>query len=489
MPKKRKVLALLDSPTVSTGFAQVAKNVLKQIHNTGLYDITVLGINHTGSWYDQEKYPYKIYPAMPYGFTDMFGRGRLFQTLQGLDREIKPPFDIVFTLQDHFLLYGSDDASRGFNVSKKLKQLQYEILTNEKVSLDNLFNWVGYYPVDGKLQSPWVQEGIAMCDYPVAYTVFGAKEILKFDTKEINLKERLNIIPHGVNIKDFYPISEEEKYKFRKEYFGGHVKDDHFLVVNISRNQPRKDIPRTLKIFAEYLKINPKAFLYIHAKADDVGGNIWTIADQLGLELDKHFALTNPDFNAMYGVTLDTLNKIYGAADVLLTTTLGEGWGFINTEAMAVKRPIIAPANTAIPEIFGMEDISEKEVGIDYVEKNLDTLRGIPIKSGYGKGDFLVYGLTDNSVVRPLTDIDDGVAKLDWVFKNPDKVKKIVENGYEYSQTLSWDSEMVGERWIKLFDIAYKNVEKARKEGHIKEKSKAKEKATRIKNRKKRKNK
>lgn len=463
--KKRKVLALLDSPTVSTGFASVARNILKQINDTGLYDVTVIGINHYGDWYDQEKHPFKIYPAMPYGYTDMFGRGLAFQILQGSHKTIRPPFDLFFTIQDHFILYGDDTSSRGFNLSTRIKALQLAILENGKVSLDNLFNWIGYFPVDGTLRKEWVQEGIAMADYPVSYTRYGAVEMLRHDSKDVRLEERLNIIPHGVNLKEFYPLEKKEIKKFRKKFFGGHVKDDTFLIVNVSRNQPRKDLSRTMKIFAEYKKINPKAFLYLHAKPQDIGGDLWHIAKQLGIEEGKDMACPSAAFNEMFGVPIETLNKIYNSADVLLTTTLGEGWGFINTEAMAVRKPILAPANTSIPEIFNMENIHDNQPDIEYMEKNYETLRGIPIKCGTGN-DWITYGGSDNSVIRPLTNVRDGVKKLDWVYNNKDKVQKIVDNGYKYATELSWDN--VCKSWVKLFDDAYNNVVEARAKGHIK---------------------
>lgn len=481
MSEKRKVLCLLDSPTVSTGFANVARNILKHINDTGLYDITVIGINHTGDYYDQTKFPYKIYPAMPQGYSDMYGRGKAFQVLQGKDKQIKPPFDIFFTIQDHFIIAGTDNIANGFNLAKMIKELQKAILENKNVAPDYLFNWIGYYPVDGQLAPYWVKKGIAMTDYPVAYTVYGAKEMLRADDDSIKLKDRLTIIPHGVDTNIFKPLPDEENKKFRKEFFNGHVKDDTFLIVNVNRNQPRKDIPRTIKIFAEYKKINPKAFLYLHMKQSDSGGEIWRIASQFGLKEGTDMASPDDKFTAMYGFPIEKVNQVYNAADCILTTSLGEGWGFINTEAMAAKKPIIAAWNTAIPEIFGEEDIEKQDVGIDYLESNLDKLRGIPLRCGEGLNDWLCYGYTDNSVIRPLASVTDGVKKLGWVYNNPDKVKQITSNAYEYVQTLTWDK--VCEDWTKLFDHAYNDVVKARNVAKL---SKKIPKETRVKNRKER---
>ena len=338
------------------------------------------------------------------------------------------------------------------------------ILTNKNVPIETLFNWIGYWPIDGTVHKDWMQGGLAMSDFPVAYTIYGAEQALMHDTDKLKIKDRLSIIPHGVNTKEFYPLDKKEIKKFRKEFYGGHVKKDTFLIVNVSRNQTRKDLARTIKIYAEYKKINPKAFLYMHANPADVGGDLWHIAEQFGLEPGKDMACPDPKFNEMFGFPLSVVNEIYNSADVLLTTTLGEGWGFINTEAMAVKKPIIAPANTVIPEIFNMQDIYEKEVGIKYLNDNYKTLRGIPIKCGTTSTEWVNMGVIDNGTIRPLTNVVDGVKKLDWVYKNKDKVKTIIENGYKYSQEITWDN--VCKQWVELFDIAYQDIVKARKQGH-----------------------
>lgn len=462
----------MDSPTVATGFAQVSKNVLKKLHDTGKYDITVVGINYHGTLTKEqmEKHPYSFTPAMPSGYSDPYGRGRVIQILQGVDREIKPPFDIVFTIQDHFILAGSDELAQGYNFAKRIKEIQAEIIANEKVDIKYLFNWIGYFPVDGTLQTKWVKEGIGYCDYPVAYTEFGKQEILKFDDELLKLQNRLKVIYHGVNTKDFYPLPKQEIIEFRKKYFPENMPEDAFLIVNISRNQTRKDIASTIKAFAEYKKINPKAYLYLHMKQYDHGGDLWEIAKQFGLNPGQDMMLPS-NFEPQFGFPIEFINKIYNSADVLITTTLGEGWGFINTEAMAVKKPIITPMNTAMPEIVGIDEPYIKEPMISYIEDNIHKLRGIPIKSGVGLNDWICLGAMDNGVVRPKVDIQDVVDKLDWTYKNPNKVQQIAQNGYNWVQDLTWEN--ICKQWEEIFDNAYLELEKERKLGHIKDKPNA----------------
>jgi glycosyltransferase involved in cell wall biosynthesis len=149
------------------------------------------------------------------------------------------------------------------------------------------------------------------------------------------------------------------------------------------------------------------------------------------------------------------VNSIYNVADLCVTTTLGEGWGFITTEAMACKTPILAPNITSIIDIFDSRDF-------DYSEHQLETgqLRGIPVKSGFNNSEWICLGLGDNERVRPLTNVDDMVEKMLWVKNNPIATRVIVERAYKWVQGLTWDT--IVSQWEKVFDTAYEALEKDR---------------------------
>ena len=95
--KKTKIIFYGDSPTCATGFGQVSRNILPALHNSGRYDVDILGINY---WGDPHEYPFKIWPMAVNGQRDPYGRQRLQQHL--LDPNLE--FDILFFLQDTFIL-------------------------------------------------------------------------------------------------------------------------------------------------------------------------------------------------------------------------------------------------------------------------------------------------------------------------------------------------------------------------------------------------
>ena len=471
--KKIKVLALCDTPTSATGFAQVARNILTGLVNTGKYEIDVIGINYNGDYYDREKYPYNIYPAMPQGQGDIFGRDRLINVLNGNEQKLTPPWDLVFTIQDPFIVEG---MGLRFAFGEQLRLLS-EMWRRQLPPL-LWFNWIGYFPVDADLKENWVQRGVALPQYTVAYCEWGKSKMLKWDREEFemnfnikleqnstetkrarfalpSLKDRIDVINHGVDIKDFYPLPVEDKKKFRKEFFQGKVKDDTFLIVNVSRNQPRKDITRTIAAFAAFKKIVPNSYLYIHAKANDAGGSIDEMARNFDLRPGDDYALPQ-NFNPNEGYSLDVVNNIYNAADLCVTTTLGEGWGFITTEAMAVKTPILAPNITSILDIFNSYDFAEGKETLDESVK----LRGIPVKAGSTTSEWVCLGIEDNERIRPLTNVDDMVEKMLWVYRNPAKVNKIVDRAYEWVKTLSWEN--IVKQWDDVFMKAYKDLQTER---------------------------
>jgi len=475
--KKIKVLALCDSPTAATGFAQVSRNVLKGLADTGKYDIDVIGINYHGDFYDRSKHPYNIYPAMPQGYIDMYGRGRVLNALNGVENKfgLVGPWDIVFTIQDPFVI-------EGLGVEYPFaEQLKVDIeLWKRQLPTNYWFKWIGYFPVDSDIKENWVDRAIALASYPVAYCEWGKKMILMHDkdsfyttfnlslsknaeTKKArlvtpSLRERISVIPHGVDVNVFRPLPDEERIKFRKEYFGNHIKDSTYLITNVSRNQPRKDITRTLAVFSIFKNIVPDSFLYLHCKDQDAGGSVHEMARNFGLSPNKDYTVPE-DFNSGVGYPVEVVNKIYNASDLCITTTLGEGWGFITTEAMATKTPIIAPNITSIIDIFNSEDF-------DYSEKFLeesDKLRGIPVKAGSTTSEWVCMGIEDNERIRPLTNVDDMVQKMLWAYKNPRKVQPIVERAYEWVKTLSWEN--IVNEWDKLFVKAYEELESERRMG------------------------
>ncbi len=455
--KKVKMLAWLDSPACATGFAQVARGILNYLASTGKYEISIIGINDMGDWKDPIKFPYKIFPAMP-GISqrsDYYGRARLVNAVLGTDKNLKPPFDLVFTINDPFILEQPLEIFQKGTL-EVLKDTQ-EVF-KRKVPPSFWFKTVSYWPVDSAIKTNWIEKSIAMADYPVAYTKYGKEEIVKVDKhlqKPFGL-DNMEVIYHGVNPKIFKPLSDEENKAFRASFFEGAVKEETFLISVIARNQSRKDLPRTLKIFSDFIRRRPNSFLYLHCQETDAGGSLKEYARNFpNLEYGKNWGCPGK-FEANQGFPIEAVNAIYNASDCILSTSLGEGFGFYNSEGMATKTVVVGPNNTTTPELFGYdakEDISD-------METIYTKLRGVPVKSGSTSSEWTSFGPTDFERLRPVTNVDDAVKKLMWVYDNPDKVKEITERAYAYIQDFSWDK--IGKQWDDFFQKVIVKLEEER---------------------------
>ncbi|GAG81779.1 unnamed protein product [marine sediment metagenome] len=138
------------------------------------------------------------------------------------------------------------------------------------------------------------------------------------------MEGKLQVMPHGVNPEVFYPLPDPQIKKFREQFFGPQA--DKFIVTNVNRNQQRKDIPATIRAFKEFKTQRPDSILYLHMAAIDQGWNLPEVIKAFDLDIRSDVILPQ-NFTPSNGFPLDVLNMIYNASDVVVSTTVGEGWG------------------------------------------------------------------------------------------------------------------------------------------------------------------
>lgn len=402
--KKTRILFYGDGPQVATGFGTVSRNILMPLYKTGKYDITVLGINY---WGEPHEFPI---PTWPVGFNnekDPYGRKNVQQQIANSE------FDILFMIQDSFIL--------DF-IGEFIPKLKFN---NKK------FKSIVYFPIDGVPKREWIS-AMAAADYPVTYTDYGYKQCVEVFP---DIKDRLRIVPHGINPKDFHPLSYAEVADFRQKYFG--PLSDKFIITTVNRNQQRKDIPRTIMAFKEFHDKYPDSLLYLHMAARDQGWNLDKTIDSFGLSINKDVIFPN-NFGPNKGFPIPVLNRIYNASDVIVSSTTGEGWGLAQVEAMAAKTPIISPDNTACSEIAGEG-------------------RGILIRSGHDKEHFVVLP-HDNEVIRPIICVQDMVDAFEKMYKDEVARLRYGKTGYDWvTKNLIWDEHIVPQ-WEAIVDEAVESL-------------------------------
>ncbi len=407
---KIKVLAYCDSPTAATGFGTVSRNIFEGLYNTGRYEIDILAINY---WGDPHSFPYRLWPTGTNQQKDPYGRQKVTSMIPQME------FDILFFLQDSFIL-----------------NFLETVIPHLKKNRAEPFRSILYYPVDSIVKDKWA-ENISPADHLVAYSEFGRQETLK----RIPKREDIEVIPHGVDSRQFFPLPKEEVETFKKQYFGPYT--DYFIVTNVNRNQQRKDIPRTISAFKEFRKHVPKSLLYLHMAMKDQGWDLPEVCKYAGLDISKDVIFPK-NFGPNQGYPRDILNLLYNCSDVVMSTTLGEGFGLAWMEAMSAGVPIIMPDNTMLPEFITEET-------------------GWLCKSGNTPSLWTIIQF-DNEVMRPLTDVDDLVSRLVQIHDNPEEAKRRAKNAREWVTTkMDWQKG-IAPYWVKLFDRVYEEIQRGEQE-------------------------
>jgi glycosyltransferase involved in cell wall biosynthesis len=284
--------------------------------------------------------------------------------------------------------------------------------------------------VDSILKEKW-GENISHADTLVAYSEFGKQEALKV----LPDKEDMEVIPHGVNTREFYPLPKHEAEAFRKEYFKSEA--DKFIITNLNRNQQRKDVPRTIQAFKEFRKQVPESILYLHMAMKDQGWDLPEVCKLMGLDITKDVIFPQ-NFGPNQGYPREIVNALYNSSDVVVSTTLGEGFGLSWIEAMAANVPVVMPNNTALTE-FITED------------------KGYLVNSGTNPSLHTIIP-HDNEVVRPLVDVDDMVKTLVHIYNNRDEAKEKAENAYKWvTDEMDWQRG-IAPQWVKIFDRAVESI-------------------------------
>ncbi len=327
MPDRLILLILGDSPTQTTGFARVVRNVLRQWQALGAFDeIHVWGIGYWGI--PHEFTGLSLWPASQPADIAWDSPANL-QRFAALLESLKPTH--LWMLQDIWGL---------MPLSRVLHEATERGLTS-----------VLYFPVDAPLEPCWTRI-LASVKHRVAYFIG------KWMSQIAPAADAITVIPHGVDAC-FRPITPAEKAKARKELFGKAVGPDDFLMVNVSVNQRRKGLVQSLQVL-QHLKplaaaSGRPAKLYCHCFTENTreGVHLGVIARQLGLA---------PGADVFFGdqfhkngkplLTDESMRQIYGMADLFLSTSLGEGWGLPVTEAMACGVPVAAPGHTSLAEIL-----------------------------------------------------------------------------------------------------------------------------------------
>jgi glycosyltransferase involved in cell wall biosynthesis len=176
-----------------------------------------------------------------------------------------------------------------------------------------------------------------------ADVVFTFSNFWKKCMKEQGITRPLDVILHGFDNKQFFPLPRE---LVRKQVG---IPNDAFVLLNLNRNQPRKRYDLLIMAFVELIVKYPTKPIFLMCVCDkgDKGG--WWLFEIYQREL-KLRNVPIEQFGARLMVSAqdmvfkdEDVNMFYNLADVGISTADGEGWGLCQFEQMGVGVPQVVP--------------------------------------------------------------------------------------------------------------------------------------------------
>lgn len=179
----------------------------------------------------------------------------------------------------------------------------------------------------------------------------------------------LKYVPHGINEKIFYPITEfmkdqnEALETKKKEIFGDF--NPEFVVFYNARNIRRKctsDLIAAYSIFCDKIgkdKARKCALLLHTQRQDDNGTDLVAVRD----------LLCDPEYQKVYfsdaRINAQDINLLYNMADVTCLISSNEGWGLSLTESMMAGKMIIGNVTGGMQDQMRFVDENGKWIDFD----------------------------------------------------------------------------------------------------------------------------
>lgn len=315
-----KVLWAGDAGSAS-GFSRVTHAIGERLVAKG-HEVHVLASMYGGDWVDTTL---KLHRADLLDSRDFKGRKRIVPLLL----ELQP--DAVVILEDPWVVAGflwNDADPAG-------------LLRKGPVTP------IAYMPVDG---APLPAKWRVMPVNAVAMSKFGQGQL-----------PGSRYIPHGIDGDLFRPVEDQpitlrsgvvSSQRECKQAFG--FDPDGFLVLRVDRNSWRKDFAATWKALIPVMVRHLDVEAHFHCLENDpAGGPILPALFSRRPDYVERFH-TPAGYSPLTGWSNDELVALYNAADVFVSTSMGEGFGLTIAESLACGTPVIAQDCSAISEVAAM---------------------------------------------------------------------------------------------------------------------------------------
>lgn len=299
-----RILWWSNHPTAPTGYGQQTALWTRQLRDHG-HDV-VISVNYGG---EPRAHHWEDIPVFPPGLADY-----ATDSLQEDVRAVEP--DLAFLLYDAWAI--------------KAEPLPCRTAV-----------WT---PVDHEPLPPQVKSQLNhLMAQPVGMSKWGTTQLAGNGFLPL-------YVPHGINT-DIYEPHDRREARRRLN-----LPEDAFLVGMVAANKGktflRKGFDVAFEAFGHLARAHDDAHLYVHSHPTaGWGTDLHVLASNYDLPTER-VTFANPAL-LRYGITDVAMSWIYSAFDVLLSPSLGEGFGIPVIEAQACGVPVIVTDATAQSELCG----------------------------------------------------------------------------------------------------------------------------------------
>ena len=433
---KPKVLLVADSITSPTGYGVHAQGISWSLADD--FDVYVLGLQAVRNakinvTIEGETKTIKQLANLPREPLMEFGNDYVAQKKYDYGQKSLPKYldelepDALITINDIQMIEHVPQILYPQNIQMKILDLPAkEVVSDETLNmqLEGLkarfkekyppkTKWIAYCPQDGEPPIEKWKETYLLADQLCAMSQYGQyvfKHYLDLDVP---------YIWHGVDTETF------------KDYDRRELFEDKFVVGDINRNQPRKQVTRLIEGFAKFAKGKDDVYLHLQKNwADEFGQPIAYFVRLY--DIGKHIVRPAPvDLkHPETALTRPQVAEMYNQWDVNMMCTGGEGFGLPTIEAAACGIPTLGTDYTTSKEL-----ITEGEPGP----------RGQLV-------DVATYHwehIGTSGVQRALVDTDDIAKKLQYYYDNRDVLKEHGKNAQKWAkENVSWN--VIKPQWVDL---------------------------------------
>ena len=447
-PKKKKILLLSDDLRMSSGVGTMSKEIvmgtidkydwvqiagaIKHPEEGKAIDMNQTMIEETGV---TDAY-LKIYPTSGYGNPDLL---REVMRIENIDA----------------ILHYTDPRFWGW-----LYHMEHELRQEIPIFYYNIWDdWPAPKYNEFFYESCDLIMNISKQTHAIVQDVCTNKPRTEWDS---------TYVPHGINEKDFYPITEKEELlemrKFKNQVIGNRPND--FVLLYVNRNIRRKMVGDSLLAFQHFVNQLPpekrsRVTYVMHTQP----------VDNNGTDLPKLIEHLMPEVNVVFSqqkLEAKQMNYLYNIADVTMNLASNEGFGLGTCESLMAGTPIIVNVTGGMQDQCGFK-IKDKLIDYkDYSEikslhnwkeweHNEELTWGEWVKPVWPKTRSLMGSVPTPYIFDDRCDWEDAADKLkEWYEMDKDERRKCGIKGHYFVK--STDSNMSAKNMCRLF---YEHMETA----------------------------